>query len=161
MTQRDATRCDASTLELINQWVAEGQTSFLTNLADVNKIITVRNEYKQGWWVKNWELWSENKGPFLHWFFLSPVWFFEAVIVFNEPKAIRDFSTYRLYSQVPNKQVGWEKVQVGWKVNTFFLCLCLFLSVCYPTPTFSTLLVYLAPKSRVHLEHVKSFTWVL
>ena len=29
----------------------------------------------------------------------------------------------KYYSQMPNKQVGWEKVQVGWRVNTFF-CLC-------------------------------------
>ena len=33
-----------------------------------------------------------------------------------------------------------EKVRVGWDSNYFF-------SVCFPTRTFSTLLVYLAPKS--------------
>ena len=49
---------------------------------------------------------------------------------------------------MPNKQVEWKNWRVGWRVNTFFLSLCLFLSVCYPTCTFSTLLVYLAPKSR-------------
>ena len=48
---------------------------------------------------------------------------------------------------MPNKRVGWEKVKVGWRVDTFFVSLCPFLSVCYPTCTFSTLLVYLAPKS--------------
>ena len=29
------------------------------------------------------------------------------------------------YSQVPIKRVGWEKVRVGWRGNTFFLSLCL------------------------------------
>ena len=56
------------------------------------------------------------------------------------------------YSQVPIKRVGWEKVRVGWIVYTFFLSLCRFLSVCYPTRTFSTLLVYLAPESMDHVR---------
>ena len=32
--------------------------------------------------------------------------------------------TKYVYSQVPSKGVGWEKVRVGWRVNTFFLSLC-------------------------------------
>ena len=55
-----------------------------------------------------------------------------------------------VYSWVPNKRVGWKNWRVGWRVNTFFLSLCLFFSVCYPTRIFSTLLVYLAPKSTYY-----------
>ena len=63
------------------------------------------------------------------------------------------FSNHKTYySQVPIKQVGWEKVRVEWRANTFFLSLCRFLSVCYPTCTFSTLLVYLAPECKLDLN---------
>ena len=51
------------------------------------------------------------------------------------------------YSQVPNKLVGWKKCEQGGISNYFFLSLRLFFSACFPTCTFSTLLVYLAPKS--------------
>ena len=63
------------------------------------------------------------------------------------------------YSQVPIKRVGREKVRVGGRVNTFFLSRCRFLSVCYPTCTFSTLLVYLAPESK--LGWVMTSVWAL
>ena len=44
--------------------------------------------------------------------------------------------------EVPN-QTSWNHSKY------FFLSLCLFLSVCYLPCTFSTLLIYLAPKSRL------------
>ena len=54
------------------------------------------------------------------------------------------------YSQVPNKRVGWKKCEEGGISRYFFLSLCLFFSVCFPTRTFSTLLVYLAPESTTY-----------